>query len=174
METRGERRGSAGRARRTVLILAAALAALAVAAWAAGEQLSVQVRTAKLRAKPSFLGAPVGELAYGATVTVQARQGPWVQVAGQGASGGWLHESALGRQQVAMQAGGAAAGTGASGGEVALAGKGFNEEVEKEYRQQNADLDFTWVDRMETFRVTAEQAAEFLRQGRLEQPQGGR
>lgn len=160
--------------RRAWLPVLAASLAFAVLAWAAGEQLSVQVRTAKVRAKPSFLGAPVGELSYGAVVTVQGRQGPWVQVTGPAKLTGWLHESALTQGKLAMQSGGGAVGTGASGSEVALAGKGFNAEVEKEYRKENGDLDYTWVDRMEKIVVTPAEAERFLGEGRIRQPQGGR
>lgn len=160
--------------RKTWLLVLATSLAFAVLAWAATEQLNVQVRTAKVRSKPSFLGAPVGDLAYGATVTVQGRQGPWVQVTGPGKVTGWLHESALTQKKVAMQAGGGAVGTGASGSEVALAGKGFNAQVEKEYRLENKDLDYTWVDRMEKTVVTAAEAERFLGEGQIRQPEGGR
>jgi hypothetical protein len=54
----------------------------------------------------------------------------------------------------------------ASSGEVALAGKGFNEQVEAEYKQQN-DLDYTMVDRMEQFTVSIDEVVLFVEQGEL-------
>jgi len=147
---------------------------LAGLTWAAGEIMSVQVRTSHLRSKPSFLGARQAEVVYGAKVTVQGRRGPWVEVTDAAGHQGWLHESALSEKNLQMASGSIEAGTGASGEEVALAGKGFNEKVEKEYRKQNGDLDYSWVDRMETIVVTAPEAEKFLRQGDVQPREGGR
>jgi hypothetical protein len=58
---------------------------------------------------------------------------------------------------------------GASGAEVALAGKGFSKEVEAEYKKQNRELDYTWVDWMGQQTLTAEQLVQFLKQGGLAQ-----
>lgn len=56
---------------------------------------------------------------------------------------------------------------------MALAGKGFNEQVEREYRKQT-DLDYTWVDRMAQITVTEEQMERFLREGKLGEFGGGK
>ena len=56
--------------------------------------------------------------------------------------------------------------------ELALAGKGFNSQVEERYRSDHPELDFTWIDRMETFGASAEEVRRFLDEGRL-RPQGG-
>lgn len=143
-------------------------------AWAAGQVLTVQVRTSKLRSRPSFLGTSVAEVTYGTQVTVGSRQGPWVQVTAPQGKTGWLHESALSEKDLAMVSGGTEAATGASGDEIALAGKGFNDQVEQEYRQQNQDLNFSDVDRIEKIVVTPEQAAAFLDAGQVKPTEGGR
>jgi uncharacterized protein YgiM (DUF1202 family) len=153
-----------GRTVGTMLLMALVLVAIGALALAAGEKMSVQVKTGQLRAKASFLGALTGEVGYGTRVNVLARQGAWVKVSGAGKEG-WIHESALTPKVVVMKAGDAPAGTGAGGDEVALAGKGFNSQVEGEYRKENGEIDFTWVDRMEKFVVTPEQAAAFLGEG---------
>jgi hypothetical protein len=152
----------------------AALILTAGLAWAAGQVMSVQVRSTKMRSRPSFLGSTVSDMNYGTQVTVASRQGPWVKVTGPQGKIGWLHESALSEQDLAMVSGGTEAATGASGEEIALAGKGFNDQVEKEYRKQNQDLNFDLVDRMEKFVVTPEQAAAFLVAGQVTPTQGGR
>ena len=56
----------------------------------------------------------------------------------------------------------------ASTDEVALAGKGFSQEVETAYKKQNRSLDYAWVDRMATFKVTDAEALRFLQEGGLE------
>jgi len=54
---------------------------------------------------------------------------------------------------------------------VALAGKGFNKEVEAQYKDEK-QLDYTWVDRMEGYRVSPEQVLAFLQAGGLPVPGG--
>ena len=56
----------------------------------------------------------------------------------------------------------------ASSDEVALAGKGFSQEIETEYKKQNRSLDYAWVDRMLTFKVSDAEALRFMQEGGLE------
>ena len=65
-----------------------------------------------------------------------------------------------------MRAGTTDAATGVSSDEVALAGKGFNEQVEAKLRKDGT-LDYTWVDRMSAFNAGADQIAKFRTQGHL-------
>jgi len=143
-------------------------------AWASSEVLSVQIKTGSLRASPSFLGSSLGSVQYGDRLTVHRRQGPWVEVVSADGEKGWIHQSALSKKQIVMTAGNQPVETSASGDEIALAGKGFSEEVEAAYQQENAELDYTWVDRMELFKVTPEQAEEFLAGGLVITLKGGR
>lgn len=145
-------------------VLAVALALSAGAALAA--PLSVQVRNAKVRATPSQLGAVVGTVDYGATVQAGTLQKGWYPVTTPDGKTGWLHESALSRKPIAMRAGTTDAATGVSSDEVALAGKGFNEQVEKKLRTEGR-LDYAWVDRMAAFTVSADQIVQFRAQGHL-------
>jgi hypothetical protein len=104
-------------------------------------------------------------------VDVLTEQNGWARVrvpAGEG----WVHLSALTQKKIVLQSGSQDVGTGASSGEVALAGKGFNQEVEAKYKQDN-NLDYTWVDRMGGYTVTPEQVLEFLQEGDLNTGMGG-
>ena len=142
-------------------------ALLATGAWAAKE-MSVQVRDGQLRNRASFLGTVVGAVAYGDRVTVNQAQAGWCEVSIAGKTG-WIHESALTPKKVVLASGEGDARTGASGEEVALAGKGFSKEVESEYKKQNPQLDFTWVDWMGRQTVAVEELVQFLKQGELAQ-----
>ena len=84
-----------------------------------------------------------------------------------------MHTSALTTKNIVLTAGTANVQTSATGGEIALAGKGFSEEVEKQYKSQNKNVDFTWVDRMENFKVTPEEMQAFLKQGQVVPAAGG-
>ena len=138
---------------------------LATSAWAAKE-MSVQVRDGQLRNRGSFLGTVVGTVAYGDRVTVNQTQAGWCEVSIAGKTG-WIHESALTPKKVVLASGTADARAGASGEEDALAGKGFSKEVEAEYKKQNKNVDYTWVDWMGRQTVPSEQLVEFLKQGDL-------
>ncbi len=155
------------------LVLALLVAALTAATSAAPpETMSVQVRSGQVRASASFLAPVIAEAPYGAAMAVEQRSPPWARVRLADGRTGWMHESALTRERLQLKAGSADVAAGARAGEVALAAKGFTQQVEKEYRQQNPALQFGWVDRMETWAVTPAEAAAFLKAGRVT-PAGG-
>jgi len=133
--------------------------------------MSVQVREAQLRSAPSFLAQIVAKPAYGDRVEIIEDKGPWKKGAHRGVQG-WIHTSALTAKRITLKAGAADVQTTATGGEIALAGKGFSEEVEKRYRALNRNLDYTWVDRMETFQVSPARMQAFLKEGSLTPAEG--
>ena len=144
---------------------------LAVSASVAlATSMSVQVRNGKVRATPSQLGRVVATVDYGAVVQTGALQQGWYPVTTADGQKGWLHESALSIKPISMRSGTSDAATGVSSDEVALAGKGFNEQVEAKLRADGT-LDYTWVDRMAAFVVSEEQIRQFRAQGNL--PGGG-
>ncbi len=145
--------------------VAALAAGLLCAAPAFAKEMSVQVRSGQLRADPSFLGRMVATVEYGARVSVAEERGDWRRVALAGGASGWIHQSALTPRKIAMQAGSADVSTAASGQELALAGKGFNSDVEADFKRKNAEIDFTWIDRMEEIKFSADEMSVFLRDG---------
>ena len=149
-------------------ILMGCAALMATGAWAAKE-MSVQVRDGQLRNRASFLGAVTGTVAYGDRVTVNQTQAGWCEVSIAGKTG-WIHESALTPKRVVLASGaGDARAQSVGSEEVALAGKGFSKEVEAEYKKQNQNVDYTWVDWMGKQKVPNEQLVQFLKQGELAQ-----
>jgi len=157
-------------------VLAAACCFLMLAGQAGsadtGKTLSVQVKEGQMRSTPSFLGALVAKPSYGDRVVVVEDRGAWKKVSARGVQG-WMHTSSLTTKNIVLKAGAANVQTSATGGEIALAGKGFSEEVEKQYKNQNRNVDFTWVDRMERFRVPPEEMQAFLKQGQVVPAEGG-
>jgi hypothetical protein len=140
----------------------------------AQETLSVQVKEGELRATPSFLGKIVARVAYGDRVVVAGTRGAWKKVSLRGGKlQGWMHTSALTTKRIALKAGQTAVRTGATQDELALAGKGFNEQVEAAFRKENRNLDYTWINRMETFKVSPDLMNNFLAQGNVVPPAEG-
>jgi SH3-like domain-containing protein len=111
-------------------------------------EMSVQVREAQLRATPSFLSPVKERIPYTERVNILQEQGDWMHVQPLSVNTqGWMHSSALTRKKLTLTAGDQAATQSVTTDEQALAGKGFNAQVESEYRQRNANLRFEWVDR---------------------------
>jgi SH3-like domain-containing protein len=157
---------------RGALLGALALLVVSSAVWAGAKMVSVQVRETRARGGPSFLARVVADLAYGDRLAVKEEKGDWTHV--QLPSGeGWVHSSALTDKKVVLSSGAKDRAAATSADEVALAGKGFSAEVEKEYLSKHKELDMAWVDRMEKLRPTGEQLASFSREGEL-CPLGGK
>ena len=148
-----------------ILALAGPLAATAA------DQMSVQVQSAQLRTSASFLGKLVGQVPYGTRVTIVQSSGDWRQVQEPNGQTGWLHQSALTKKKIAMKAGAQDVSAAASGDELALAGKGFNSDVEADFKSKNKDVDFTWIDRMEKIKVSVDEITRFLAEGQVTPPQ---
>jgi uncharacterized protein YgiM (DUF1202 family) len=156
---------------RIALIFGFLLATVAVTYSDVGT-MSVQIKEGQLRATPSFLGQVVGTVAYNEPVEALQQQGEWVNVKNAKNQTGWIHQSALAKKTTSMSAGGQAK-TGASGQEIALAGKGFNPQVEEAYRKGHPRADYAAVDRMEAIRVSPPQMISFLGEGNITPREGG-
>jgi len=149
-----------------VLLLAAA-----GAAFAAPQAMSVQVKEVQARATPSFLGKVVGTLAYGDRVSVLETRSGWARVSLPSGKGeGWVNLTALTEKTVVLKSGQNVEQT-ASSGEVSLAGKGFNSQVEAQYKEEQK-LDYTPVDAMEKMSVSPAELSAFIAQGGLTEEGG--
>lgn len=137
------------------------------------KSMSVQVKKCQLRNQPSFLGKVVTKLSYADPVTVEEEQDAWVKVKPTKAKGsGWVHISALSEKEIILNPNSEEIKEAASSDEIALAGKGFNKQVEEKFKQNNKNIDFTWVDKMEETVISQNEMQSFLDKGGLK-TQGG-
>jgi len=129
----------------------------------AGGTLYVAVRNAALKSSTGFFASTRGTLNYGDRVTVVRVSGRFVEVrsAANSSLTGWIASANLSARQVVS-----GNTSTASAREVALAGKGFNQEVENSYRSQR-NLNYADVDRTETITVREADLRRFLEEGRL-------
>jgi hypothetical protein len=119
------------------------------------------------------MGTTVASLSYGDRVNVIEESDGWARVVVPGRDvDGWVNASALTQKRIVLAAGESDVNVAASGGELALAGKGFNKEVEESYKQERG-LDYTWVDRMEEDSRSAEVLVAFIVEGGLTPSEGG-
>ncbi len=157
-----------------LLVVLLALSIVATAFTALEKEMSIQVDKTQLRATPAYYGSVVATVNYAQRLRILDTKGSWVKAAVPGSNAtGWLHVSALTVKRLAPRSLAANAPTSVSSGELSAAEKGFTEQIEKDYRQKNREIDFTWVDRMEKIKVAPEQSAAFLKEGRLTPTAGG-
>jgi uncharacterized protein YgiM (DUF1202 family) len=131
------------------------------------ETLTVKVQSTSLRSSPKFYASSVQALRAGDKVEKISTQDGWIQVKTAGGVVGWVHSSAVAVPKFDLMASNQGLKTQASSGEIALAGKGFNKQVEENYRAKHGELSFVWVDKMLQIKISAAKVEEFLKAGRL-------
>jgi SH3-like domain-containing protein len=157
-----------------VWVACLALLAFSGAIEGARKEMSVQVKQGQVRATPSFLGKVVVTLAYGDRVETLEEKDGWIRIVPPGSKApGWIHSSALTEKRVVLRAGKKETDVAASTGELALAGKGFNADVEAAFKARNKGIDFTWIDRMENMNVPPGKIHAFVQEGKLIPAEGG-
>ena len=120
------------------------------------------------RLAPSW--APLG----GENVQVLERRGQ-ERIVPKRAALGWVHSSAVTRQTVGLLPGPLTGSQGtlenpqvdATSDELALAGRGFNSDIESSFQESETQLPFDQIDAMEATVVSVEQARTFLIEGGL-------
>jgi len=150
-----------------ILVVVAAAALLSTAVWAGpkiGDKVTVRVLSARVMAKPQFIGTSAGAVSRGEQLTIEEAKGDWYRVSG--TTSGWIHKTNVVEGKVALVStpGG---GGGASRDEVELAGRGFTPEVESKYRTEHPDLDFRHVDLIEKTSVDPGELEAFVSEGGL-------
>jgi hypothetical protein len=127
----------------------------------------VEVATS-VKSSPSPFSGVLAALKAGDKVKVIAAEGAWSQIANeQGEAIGWVHSSALQRRTLSLNPNAEAAPVEATSDELALAGRGFNSEVESEFKQNNNELPYDQIDAMEAREVSLDEAVKFLQEGGL-------
>ncbi len=157
------------------LALIAMVAIVAVTAWAARQkQMSVEVRDAKLRSAPTPISRVLATVGYTEKVTILEEKGDWNRVQF-GTLEGWISKGSLTTKTLTkLAAGGPDAQLSVTSDEQGLAGKGFNSDVEKQFKERNKEADFATVDRMEKITVSDAQILQFIKDGKLAVEGGAR
>lgn len=146
------------------LLIAAALALSAAAAYAS--TITVLVQETTLRKRAQSYAPSVGTARLGQKFESEGLESGFYKT-----SAGYLHASAVTEKKVRLGSADSVGGS-ASAEEVTLAGKGFNAQVEKSYGAKNGAVNFAGVNAMERRSVGEAALFDFLRAGGL-MPEGG-
>ncbi|MCL2211547.1 MAG: hypothetical protein FWB95_06470 [Treponema sp.] len=148
----------------TILCLTLFVTGFAAAQVRVGGTLYVSVKTISLKAGTGFFSGTKGTLNLGDQVTVIQISGKNVEVRSVRNTSltGWTSSGNFTTKQIVT-----GTSSTATAKEVALAGKGFNQDVEQSYRNQQRNLNYADVDRVETITVSETDLKRFLDEGRL-------
>jgi hypothetical protein len=142
------------------LLIAAALALTAAAAYAS--TITVLVQQTALRKRAQSYSPSVGTAKLG-----QKFESSGVEDGFHKTDSGYIHSSAVTERKVRLGSADSVGGS-ASAEEVTLAGKGFNAQVEKSYGAKNGSaVNFAAVNTMERRSVPEGELFDFLRAGGL-------
>jgi uncharacterized protein YgiM (DUF1202 family) len=138
------------------------LASAAAAQIRAGQTVYVTAKSLPVKSGTGFFARTLGTLNYGSPVTVVRLDGKWAEVRSAAPQvTGWVAQTNLSTKRIT-----ASGGSSASSREVAMAGKGFTEEVENAYKENHV-ADYRAVDAMEIDTVSDDELLAFIREGRL-------
>jgi hypothetical protein len=127
-----------------------------------GGTVYVAAKTIALKSSTGFFARTQGTLAYGDQATVLRVNGKWAEVRSAASSlSGWTASSNLTAKRVVP-----GSSSTATNKEVALAGKGFSEEVENAYKAEG-NLNYADVDKTEAITVSEQDLYQFLQDGHL-------
>ncbi len=130
------------------------------------QTLTVITKQNAIRESCRFFSPIKETVVYNDVLEVTSQQGEWYLVKFNGIQG-CIHKSAVEKKSVSLTNLGSSGGQSASGDEVALAGKGFNPQVESEYKSENPSLNFNAVDEVEKYKVTETKLLNFIQKGKL-------
>lgn len=133
----------------------------------AAESVIVRIQSTSLRKEPKFYSTSLVTLKAGTVLEKISAQSGWVQVKTSSGVIGWIHSSAVEARKLKLASVDKKMSMQASADEVALAGKGFNKQVEDSYKAKHKDADFAAVDRMLTITIPVSQVESFVKKGKL-------
>ncbi|MDR3337687.1 MAG: hypothetical protein LBT16_10830 [Treponema sp.] len=152
--------------KRLLLILFGVLSISGITAQTQGRIMYVATKNVELKSSTGFFAETVVVLQYGDQVTVVRENGKWreVQPVRQPSLNGWILANSLTSKRIVS---GAAAS--ASADELALAGKGFSQEVERSYKKRTSGsvVNYQEIDAMEEISVSRQELYDFLTEGHL-------
>lgn len=140
--------------------------AVAVTQLFAQQKMTVELREVMVKVSPNYLAQSAGKLSYGAEVNVVAEEGNWVRIS---SPSGYLPKSAVTKKSIPKNPDQKYAGGSVKHDEVALAGKGFNPQVEAQYKKNNAQMAsaFSSVDKIEKLGASDAELRAFQSAGKL-------
>ncbi len=148
------------------IILFCILSCITISIFAkVGDIKYIAVETIEIKSSTGFFSKEVGTATYGDEVIVLSEKGKWteVQLKANPSIKGWVSQTSLTSKRIVKRNDKTVT---TSADELALAGKGFSQEVEDFYKEQNS-IDFSLVDDIENVSVSDTDLLNFITNGKL-------
>ncbi|HWP49072.1 MAG TPA: hypothetical protein VNM22_18090 [Candidatus Limnocylindrales bacterium] len=138
--------------------------------FAYADTATVIVKENAIRESCKFFAPVKAAVRAGNVLEILSQEGDWFQVRFNNIQG-CIHKSAIEKKSVSLtdkllgpqkQS--------VTGDEVALAGKGFNPQVEEAYKKKNPGMNYQAVDSIEGYKVPEDKIQEFAAGGKLNLP----
>ncbi|WP_353683249.1 SH3 domain-containing protein [Thermodesulfovibrio sp. 3907-1M] len=152
---------------RIVFNVAALFFLFTTLSWA--ETITVITKENAIRESPKFFAPVKAYVRYGDILNVIGRQKDWYRVKFKNISG-YIHKTAVEKRTVTSYETYTTSTT-PSEGEITLAGKGFNPQVERQYRSNHPKMPYDLVDRIEKYSIPEREIISFIKNGGLSEPQ---
>ena len=145
-------------------ILVLLVAGTAAAQIRQGTTAWISAKTVTLKSGTGFFASSRGNVSYGDEVRILQVSGNWAEVSSTARTSlsGWMPTANLSTKRIVASSGGSSA----SASEVALAGKGFNQEIENVYKTEGT-YNYADVDKTEAITVSQDELLRFITEGRL-------
>lgn len=134
--------------------------------WA--ETITVITKENAIRESPKFFSSVKALVKYGDVLSVVGKEKDWYKVKFRNISG-YIHNTAVEERVVSPHLGNYPT-TSTSEGEITLAGKGFNPQVERAYKGKYPHMRYDLVDKIEKYDVADKDIVYFIKSGGLLEP----
>ncbi|MGB9710645.1 MAG: SH3 domain-containing protein [Thermodesulfovibrio sp.] len=135
--------------------------------WA--DTITVVTKENAIREAPRFFAPVKAYVKYGDILNVIGKERDWYRVKFKNLSG-YIHKTAVEKRSVTSY-GNYTNSTAPSEGEITLAGKGFNPQVERQYRSNHPQMPYNLVERIEKYSIPEKEIISFIKNGGLSEPQ---
>lgn len=145
------------------------LVSMAAFAGSTPKEVTVTSKQGSVKVKADHMSKNVEVVVYGDKLKITTKENDWYQVTTPSGKTGWIHESATTTKKISIERDAKVDDSSSSHDEVALAGKGFNKQVEQAYVKDNPNLQraFQQVNQIEALKVPVAQLSAFIKQGQL-------
>ena len=130
------------------------------------ETATVITKQTAIRESCRFFSPVKATVHYDDVLEIISKEGDWYRVQFKGFQG-CIHKSSIEKSSISLSNVIGSEKQSTSGDEVALAGKGFNHQVEAAYKKENPSLNFQAVDRVENYKVLESKLIQFIQSGKL-------
>lgn len=146
--------------------IAALFLLLTALSWA--ETITVITKENAIRESPRFFSPVKAYVKYGDILNIVSKEKDWYKVKFRSIVG-YIHKTAV-EERTISNYGTYTPTTTPSEGEITLAGKGFNPQVEKAYRGKYPQMRYELVDRIEKYDISEKELISFIKAGGLSEP----